>query len=109
MIRLLFRAIGLVFLAAALAAIVVDAARSIAGSALTLTAVGPAWFGANAESFVHLQEFVKVTLVPSLGGWVWDPLTTSILALPASVVLAVLGLACLAIGAPRRRRRKALA
>jgi hypothetical protein len=107
MIRFVVRLAGLLLIAAALAAIVVDTAQSIAASTVTLTEIGSTWSALSPETLVRVQEFVQVRLVPILGEWVWNPVTTSLLTMPVSLQLAVLGFLLLFAGAPRRKVRHA--
>jgi hypothetical protein len=104
MIRLALRGFGMVLIAAALAAVTVDAARSIAASMVTLTELEPVWFSLSPESLARFQEFVQIRLVPPLGSWVWNPVTTTFLTGPVSVELAILGFLLLLLGVPRPRR-----
>jgi hypothetical protein len=97
--RLLSRSLGFVLLAAALAAIAIDAARSIAASAVTLTELGPAWSAVNAASLAAFRRMV----VPNGGASLWDWIVTSILMLPLSVALTIAGFAFIFLGAPRPR------
>jgi hypothetical protein len=108
MFRWLIRSIGLAFLALSLGAVVADAAHSIAMSAWSMTAVGPLWFSFAPLSLTRLQEFVTVRVEPTVGPWVWNPLLTSLLRLPASVLAAAIGFALL-IAAELRRPRRAYA
>ena len=102
MIRLAFRALGLLFVAAALGAVIMDGARSIAASAVTLTALEPFWLSVHPASFGWFREFVLVRLAPTVGEWIWSPLTTGVLASPVSVAFAGLGFLALVVGAGRR-------
>jgi hypothetical protein len=104
MIGLFLRFLGLIALTAALAAVIMDAARSIAASGVRLTELQPLWLALSPESFAAFREFVQVRLAPSLGTWLWDPLTVSVLAGPVSVELVALGFALLLAGARRKRR-----
>jgi hypothetical protein len=109
MIRLLVRSLGLVLVVAAMAAVVADAARSIAASSVSLNEIGPTWRAINPASFQGFTDAVHTQLEPNPGNWVWDPVITWLLGLPASLVLTLLGFLLVLLGAPRRRRRRALA
>jgi hypothetical protein len=95
-LRLLFRAIGLVLLAGAFAAAVIDGARSLADQQLALTPMG---------QLLAYAFPVKFALVPALARKVhpmlWDPVLVSILYVPAFVDLAVLGVILMLIARPR--------
>lgn len=100
MIRLLFRILGLVVLAGGFAQFVVDGTRSIAGGALTWTALSGLIESAAPGRIATCGPKVAANLHPLL----WDPLATTLLAAPACVVLAVLGVVLLVAG-----RRKVVA
>jgi hypothetical protein len=101
MLLFLPRFIGLWFVAGALVAITIDAAKSIAASALTLTPFGAALHALAPATLLAAQTFVQQSLEPHLGGWVWNPLIQSILLLPTWVVLGVVGFLLSYVG--RRR------
>lgn len=105
MAAFLFRLVGLVLIAAMLAAIVVDATKSIAASSLTVTSLGQWWFTLDRDSLDQFRQFVQGTIDPNVGGWVWDPLVQTILSLPTWLVFGVPG-ALLIVLAPVRRRRR---
>jgi hypothetical protein len=100
MIGFVSRFVGLWFVAGALVAIVVDAARSIGASALTMTPLGAALFTLAPSSLVAAQEFVQ----QKIGGWVWDPLIQWILLLPTWAVLGAIGFLLTYLGRRRRVR-----
>ena len=103
MVRFVLRALGLVLIAAALLAVVFDAARSIAASALTLTSFETAWLAIDPASLVAFEQFVRV----QAGDAAAEPVVVWILAAPASAALTLVGFALVLIGAPRGRRRAA--
>ena len=87
MLKALARVIGLLLLAGAFAAAVIDGARSIADQTLTLTPTGVALghaFPAKMEALPALARRVHPKL--------WDPVLLNILYAPTFVDLAVLGL-----------------
>ena len=90
--RLLFRLFGLVCLAAAFAAVIIDGTTSVAASRITLHPLGDALSRISPEGFEHLHAFV-VAKAPLL----WDPILASIFLLPNWAVLGVLGLVMLAL------------
>lgn len=101
MIKFLLRFVGLWLVAGALVALVIDATKSIAASSLILTPLGPAFdatFGpavlASTAAFVE-QE---------VGHWLWNPVISSVLALPTWAVLGVLGFLLTYLGGRRRSR-----
>jgi hypothetical protein len=86
--RLLVRFCGLMLLAGAFAAAVVDGARSLADQHVALTTMGRALDYAFPSKFPLLQPFVEKRLSPLL----WDPVLVAILSAPAFVELATLAL-----------------
>ena len=86
MLRWLVRAMGLLLLAGAFAAAVIDGARSLADQQLSLTSLGVAL----ATLFP-----AKIAALPALAGKVhpllWDPVLLSLLYVPTFLVLALLG------------------
>jgi hypothetical protein len=100
MLRFLARALGLVALAGAFAAAVIDGARSIANSEWSLTPLGAA-LGRVAPA--------KLAALPALAGRIspklWDPVLIDVLYVPTSVALAVVGIVFMGLGAAGRRRR----
>jgi hypothetical protein len=79
--------IGLMFLAGAFAAAVIDGARSLAAQHLALTPMGLALDLAFPSKFPLLQPFVEKRLHPLL----WDPVLIAILSAPAFIDMAALG------------------
>jgi hypothetical protein len=97
--RLIGRLIGLALLAGAFAAAVVDGARTIAASQLTLTPMGRTLYWAFPNKMPLLQPFVEREIHPLL----WDPILFHILLAPTWLVLGVLG-ALILYGLRRRPR-----
>lgn len=91
MTGLLFRILGLVLLAGAFVACVVDGARSIADDRLSFTPLGAIAYWAFPNKFPLLQPFVERQIHPLL----WDPILLNILKAPTFAALAVLGAALL--------------
>lgn len=98
MIRFLLRLVGLILLAGAFAAAVIDGARSLALQQLTLTPMGLALDFAFPNKFPLLQPFVEKRLHPLL----WDPVLVTILSAPAFVDMAALGALIFYLTRPRR-------
>lgn len=97
MIRFLLRAVGLWVLAAGFVAAVIDGMRSIAASTFVTTSALASW----GELAPGTLGVVRTTLEGKVGTFAWSPLTTSLLALPAWALLAVIGAALIALGRPR--------
>ena len=104
MVRFLSRALGLLLLAAALVAVVIDTARSIAASAPTLTSFETAWFALDPASFSAAEQFIRVRAAAAVGDPASEPVISWVLAAPASAVLTVAGFLLVLAGAARRRR-----
>jgi hypothetical protein len=90
-IRLLLRVLGLILLAGAFAACVIDGARSIAIDQLSFTPMGAAAYWAFPNKFPLIQAFVQQRIHPLL----WDPILLHVLMLPTWIVLGIFGAALL--------------
>ncbi len=88
MVRTLFRLVGLVCLAGAFAAAVIDAAQSVANERLVLTPMSWTLYWAFPTQFDKLKPFIVNQIHPLL----WDPFLIHILLTPSTLVLAILGL-----------------
>jgi hypothetical protein len=95
--RLLFRFVGLILLAGAFAAAVIDGARSLAAQQVVLTPMGTALAYAFPSKFPLLQPFVEKRLSPLA----WDPVLLTILSTPAFVDMAALGFVLFYLVRPR--------
>jgi hypothetical protein len=87
MVRLLLRIVGLMLIAAAFAASIVDSVRSIAAERLLLTALGGTAYWAFPKTFERLQTFVERHIHPI----VWDPFLLGVLRMPTFLVLFASG------------------
>ncbi len=108
MLGFLPRFVGLWFVAGALVALTIDAAKSIAASALTMTPLGTALHTLAPATLLSAQTFVQRNIDPYIGGWLWDPVIQWLLLLPTWVVLGFFGF-LLTYVARRRRPRVAYA
>ena len=99
MLRLLVRALGVLLLAGAFAAAVVDSARSLADQHLTMTPTGLAL----ATIFPTKFELWSKVVQTRLPHFVWDPLRVWILYAPAFLDLGVLGLVFTSLSRPTRQ------
>ena len=104
MIRLLFRFLGLICLAAAFILVVYDGTKSIAANHLYFTSVQALWQLMNAASLQGFMQSTKPLLAPYAGGMLWDPGVLAILAAPAWSLLGIFGILFLLLG----RRKKPL-
>jgi len=103
MIRAVVRFIGLLFLVLAVITAVLDLTRTIANSALTMTALGLEWFQFHSASLNNFQ----VGIERHLGApWLWS-IIQNILLLPSWGVFFVLALLFFFLGRrPERRWQK---
>lgn len=90
--RLLFRLLGLLCLAAAFAALIVDGTTSVAANRIELHPLGDTLAKLSPEGFAHFHATVAAK-APSL----WDPVLASLFMLPTWAVLGVVGLLLLAL------------
>ena len=88
MLRFLVRALGVLLLAGAFAATVVDGARSLADQQFTVTPMGLA-LGTIFPAKFELWTTVVQTRLPH---FVWDPVLLWILSAPTFVDIGVLGI-----------------
>jgi hypothetical protein len=99
MIRLTFRFLGILVLAAAFAALIIDGTKSIASSTITYTPAAETAQQIFPEKYKLLQPTLE-----HIHPLVWNPVATDILRLPIWIIIASFGLICLALG--RRPRPK---
>jgi len=91
MIGFLARLAGLWLIAGALVALVVDGAKSIAASGLTVTPLGLTWYSISPSTLIAAQTFVQQKIEAYVGHWLWDPIIQWILLMPTWLVLGSLG------------------
>lgn len=96
MFHFLFRSLGMIILASALIAAVLDITRSVAASSVVITPAAVSWASLSKASL----EGVKAT-VESYAAWVWEPVLVTILQLPTWLLLCFLALILLWIGQKR--------
>jgi|ERR1700761_2783055 hypothetical protein len=89
--RLIGRLIGLVLLAGAFAAAVIDGAKSIAASHFILTSLGQTLYAAFPNKMPLLEPFIERQIHPLL----WKPVLYNILLAPTWAALGVVGIALL--------------
>ena len=88
MIRIIFKILGLFFLAMALITAVLDITRSIADSSLIVTSLGLDWFNFSKDSLIASQNLVQRFIHPLI----WDPLILPILQAPSWIVFGAVWL-----------------
>ena len=97
MLRFFFRTLGLLLLACAFAAAIVDSTRSIAADHIVLTTLGQAM-----EGYLPVQLASLQAAATRAGPWFRDPGLALLLLLPLWAIGGVLGGALLAMTRPRR-------
>jgi hypothetical protein len=97
--RLLFRLVGLLTLAAAFAAAVIDGARTLADQRLEMTPLG-----ATLAYFLRDKFAALPALVGKISPKLWDPVLLSVLYAPTFLALALLGIALMIFTRPRGER-----
>ena len=97
MFSFLLRAAGFLVLALALVAAVLDLTRSIASSKVLITSFSGIWSNFSASSLEAAREAVMSLLHPAL----WDPVISSIIALPGWLVLWLVSMLLLWAGKRR--------
>ncbi|MDQ6434613.1 hypothetical protein RB623_11210 [Mesorhizobium sp. LHD-90] len=105
MIRFLFRLLAMVALTVSVIMAVLDAARSVAVSALVTTPLAVSWASVSPETLASAQQAVAENLNPLA----WDLVAANVLALPGFVVFAALALLFYAIGRRPERQSGRLA
>jgi hypothetical protein len=99
MIRLTFRFLGMLLLAAAFAALIIDGTKSIAANAVIYTPTADIAAQMFPDKFKQLQPALE-RIHPVL----WNPVMADLLRLPVWIIIAVFGMICLLLG--RRPRPK---
>lgn len=95
MLRLLFKVLGLLLLAAAFAALVVDGTRSVAAGKAAILPMGRTVSLLAPNLLLSVHKAIEGHL-PLL----WDPVCVTLLLAPSWLVLGVVGLVLLAITRP---------
>jgi hypothetical protein len=98
MFRLTFRFLGLLLLAAAFAALVVDGTRSIAGGGLSLAPLGQTLLWLMPSKFAVIEAAARHILPPLL----WNPVMVRVLKMPTWVVAGILGIILMVFTQKRR-------
>jgi len=83
--RFLARFIGLIALAGAFAAAVIDGARWIVGGSFAPTSTGAAIYWLSPKALASIQSFVE----SRLGAWAWNDVLLRALLAPAFVALTL--------------------
>ncbi|MFV0281199.1 MAG: hypothetical protein ACK5JM_10630 [Rhodoblastus sp.] len=97
MLRVIIRFFGLLLLAAAFAALVIDGTKSIASDTLIVTPMAQIAETIAPVKFLALQGVIE----SRFGVFAWQPVTTTLLALPGWLIGGLLG--SLLFAATRRR------
>lgn len=88
MIRLIFRSFGILALACAFVALVVDGTRSIAAGEIMMARLGEIAQHALGAKFAALQPLIERNITPLL----WSLVVERLLLVPLWLVLAALGI-----------------
>ena len=94
--RFLLRLVGLLLLAGAFAALLVDGTRSVAAGSVALLPFGRTLMAVSPEGFQKVRLVVEAKLP-----WLWDPVLVTVFLMPTWVVFGVVGLVLLATTRPR--------
>jgi hypothetical protein len=92
MIRLVFRILGLILLAAAFAALIVDGTRSIAAGSFITTSLAETLLWAFPSKIEGLKPQIQ-----HLNPYLWDPIMVDLLALPSWSIAGFIGFLAIAI------------
>ena len=98
MIRFLFRFVGLLLLALAFVFVVYDGTKSIANRRIDITSCEAAW---NEIASRTPQDVLRPHIAP-IAGWLWDPITVSVLGAPIWLVLAIVASLLMILGRKRK-------
>jgi hypothetical protein len=98
MMRFLLRFLGLCSFAGGFFFFVYDGTKSIADKSLYFTKVGDVWAWVHQDSLTALQP----AITRSVGAWLWDPFVVTLLAAPASLLLALLGTMLILLGRKKK-------
>ena len=96
--RTILRLIGMVLLAAAVVAAVIDGTRSIADQAVLITPLEQTWLEVAPPTLDTARELVR----RQLGETAWTGFAMPVLRLPTAAVLGVLALIFMLLGRARR-------
>jgi hypothetical protein len=92
MLRLIIRFAGILLLAVAFAALIVDGTRSIAAGAVAIAPLG------RVASTLFPDPFARVhAAIESHAPLLWDPVLVTILLLPAWLVIGLVGVIVIAL------------
>ena len=105
MLRFPFRLMAMIALSVAVIMAVLDAARSVAVSALVTTPLAVSWASVSPETLASAEQAVAENLDPVA----WELVAASVLALPGFVLFAALALLFYAIGRRPGRQGDGLA
>jgi hypothetical protein len=100
MIRFFFRLLATLALAVTVIMATLDATRTVAAKTLVMTPLLDSWVAVWPEGPAALQALLE----QKIHALAWDPVATTILALPGFVAFALLALLLYAIGRRPERR-----
>ncbi len=102
MIAFLTRTLGLLVFAASFIALIADGVKSLAGDTIVVTPLASTWTALSPTSLEKTRALVETRLGP----YVWEAITSAILAAPTFAVGGVIGVALMLAGTLRRSRRR---
>lgn len=100
MIRFVLRLLAMFTLCVAVIMAVLDGARSVAASAVTMKPLGVSWYETSPDTLNIAQAVVQRYLLPVM----WDPFMIWVLNQPGFAVMAVLSLLLYIAGYGRKPR-----
>ncbi|MGO9008271.1 MAG: hypothetical protein ACLQIQ_18665 [Beijerinckiaceae bacterium] len=98
MIRLAFRLLGLILLAGAFTALIIDGTRTIAGGSLSMTPFGEALIWV-VPKWPSLQPQIE-----HFNSYLWDPMIVTLFRLPTFTIAGIIGFLALALSRKKRAR-----
>jgi hypothetical protein len=101
MLRIIAKLFGLIALAMTVITAVLDLTRSIANSALTITALGEEWSSIHANSLIGFQGVIEKNIGSP---WIFNALVIPILSVPSWLVFGILAIVFLWLGRRKERR-----
>ncbi len=97
MIRSIFRALGLVLLAAGFVFFIYDGTKSIADHTLYISKFSQTWTDIHQQSLQSFQSLVEKS-----AAWLWNPVLQTILEQPTWLVLGTFGMVLILLGRKKK-------
>jgi hypothetical protein len=93
-VKFLARSLGLLLIAAGFMGLVIDGTRSIVNNALSFASLGKMISAVSPGGMASLEGGIAQRGYP----WLWDPIATYVLQMPASIVAFLIGALLLWLG-----------